>query len=101
VKKERKLIMKSERTNDQPETEILKGVVELVATEKAIQEELGEITGEPDRRQKKLWAGLDRIYHSLRGPDELLERGTDERGADPNSYSRPFPPQGRIKRPQE
>ena len=55
----------------------------LEATETAIQQEIGGLVGKPDKRQKELLENLSRLQHSLRGPEELLDR---------RSYSRPFPP---------
>jgi hypothetical protein len=63
--------------------EILQAVEGLGASEKAIQEQFGELIGEPDNRQQELLADLLRLHQSLRGPEQLLDRG---------SYSRPFPP---------
>jgi hypothetical protein len=48
-----------------------------------IQQELQGALGEPDKRQRKLIANLDRLRRSLLGPEDLLDR---------TSYSRPFPP---------
>ena len=68
--------------NDEEVREII--VVERMdPAEQAILQEVGEDLNKLDTRQKKLLAGLRRLYHSLRGPEEEF----DEAG-----YSRPIPP---------
>jgi hypothetical protein len=58
-------------------------VGKLESTEKAIQEEISEVVGRPSRRQREIIEELSRLHHSLRGPEDLLDR---------RSYSRPVPP---------
>jgi hypothetical protein len=59
------------------------------APEQVIAQELGALIGEPDRRQKELLEDLERLHHSLHGPEDLLDRG---------NYSRPFPPRTSSRR---
>lgn len=72
----------------------LRNVVERVeAAEAAIQHEIGEVIGTPTRRQRELLDDLVRLQHSLRGPEDLLDR---------RGYSRPFPPRpSRYQRKEE
>jgi hypothetical protein len=62
---------------------------DIVVTEKpdpastSFQEELGEYLGFPDPDEQKIIADLNRLHHSLRGPENLLDKG---------NYSRPYPP---------
>ena len=67
-------------------------VENVSATEPANQEELGEFLGKLTPRQNKLLANLRRLFHSLRGPEDVL---------DEDNYSRPFPPQIRSAKSSE
>ena len=58
-------------------------IEKLEATEVAIEHDLGQIAGKPSRHQRKIIENLSRLQRSLRGPENLLDRG---------GYSRPFPP---------
>jgi hypothetical protein len=69
--------------------EILGALKTLDATERAIQEEIGEFVGSLDKNQKTLLANLVRLHHSLRAPEDELDQ---------DNYSRRFPPQRRINR---
>jgi hypothetical protein len=63
--------------------EFVKDVHKLEATEAAIQHEIRDFIGEPNTSQRQLLEDLARLRRSLRGPEEVLDKG---------SYSRPFPP---------
>jgi len=75
--------MKSEPAEN-PEANEIVFVENASAAEPANQEELGELLGKLTPRQNKLLTNLRRLYHSLRGPEDVL---------DEDNYSRPFPPQ--------
>jgi hypothetical protein len=51
--------------------------------EQTIAEEIGQFVEEPDTHQKGIMVELARLHLSLRGPENLLDRG---------NYSRPIPP---------
>lgn len=57
------------------------------AAEEANQEQVGELLGKLTPRQNTLLDNLRRLFHSLRGPEDVL---------DDDNYSRPFPSHGRI-----
>jgi hypothetical protein len=63
--------------------EIVTALENLNATETLIQQEFGELIGAPDKRQKQDLEDLGRLFHSLRGPERML---------DTIGYSRPSPP---------
>lgn len=67
----------------QDEKSLRHAIEKLEATETAVQQEISAVIGTPDKRQKELLENLSRLQHSLRGPEELLDR---------RAYSRPFPP---------
>lgn len=75
--------MEEENAVNLEETDIA-FVETLGPAEPANQEELGELLGKLTPRQNKLLANLRRLFHSLRGPEDVL---------DEDNYSRPFPPQ--------
>jgi hypothetical protein len=75
--------LRSKGSSDSVEKQILNAVKQVGATEKAIQRELGDLTGEPSSCENELLANLGRLQQSLRGPEELLDRALN---------SRPFPP---------
>jgi hypothetical protein len=58
----------------------------------ANQEQVGELLGKLTPRQNKLLDNLRRLFHSLRGPEDVL---------DEDNYSRPFPPQIRDAKSRE
>ena len=68
---------------DPIEQKILKVDEELAATERAIEGDFAEFVEKPDGHQKKLLVELGRLHMSLRGPENLLDKG---------GYSRPIPP---------
>jgi hypothetical protein len=72
------------------ETEIVKVDQELAATEKIIQEDLGEFVDDPDSQQKTILIQLGRLHLSLRGPERLLDQ---------DGYSRAIPPRSTSTRP--
>jgi hypothetical protein len=74
---------KRKTTMSQDEKSLRHAIEKLEATETAVQREISAVIGTPDKRQKELLENLSRLQHSLRGPEELLDR---------RSYSRPFPP---------
>ncbi len=69
--------------DEQIETEILKGVERVERGETVIQREIQDLPGQPTNRQRTLLEDLVRLHRSLRGPENVLDRG---------NYSRPFPP---------
>ncbi len=65
------------------EQKILRIDDELAATERAIQADFADFIEKPDGQQKKLLVELGRLHMSLRGPENLLDKG---------GYGRPIPP---------
>jgi hypothetical protein len=80
------------KPDEDPGKEILQAVEGLGASEKAIQEQFGELISEPDNRQQALLADLLRLHKSQHGPEQMLDRG---------SYSRPFPPPFKINKARQ
>ena len=66
----------------QDDRELRKAIERLETRETAIQHEI-ELAGSPTHRQKRILDDLTRLQHSLRGPEEVLDK---------HGYSRPFPP---------
>ena len=78
--------MAPRETNEGNETNEIVVVQTTDPAEQALQQELAQFMGFPDADQKKILANLARLHHSLRGPENLLDKG---------NYSRPFPQTGR------
>jgi hypothetical protein len=79
-------------SGDDTGQEIVKGIQKLDAIEADIDTQFRGLTDEPNRRQKHLLDDLNRLVDSLRGPEELLDRG---------NYSRPFPPRNNTYSTQQ
>jgi len=67
----------------QDEKELRKSIEKLETQETAIQQEIAELAGTPSEHQRLILEDLTRLQHSLRGPEDMLDK---------RSYSRPFPP---------
>ena len=67
---------------DQDDRKLRKAINKLETRETAIQHEL-EAGGATTHRQRRILDDLTRLQHSLRGPEEALDK---------HGYSRPFPP---------
>jgi hypothetical protein len=89
--KKRMAKMEREHAEDIEMTDIA-FVENAITAEPANQEEFGELLGKLTPRQNKLLANLRRLFHSLRGPEDVL---------DEDNYSRPFPPQIRNAKSSE
>lgn len=74
---------KKGKTMMNPDERVPRTAVGKPEPAEAALEELGEFIGGPTRRQKEIIASLSRLQHSLRGPEDLLDK---------RSYSRPLPP---------
>ena len=66
----------------QDEKELRKAIDKPEIQETAIENEL-EALNSPTHRQRRILDDLTRLQHSLRGPEEALDK---------HGYSRPFPP---------
>jgi hypothetical protein len=76
------------KTNKREKTKMENKDTGLVTAVEGIEEEIGQFVGTTDQRQKRLLANLGRLFHSLRGPEDVLDHG---------DYSRPFPAPARTR----
>jgi hypothetical protein len=80
-----------ERNDENLDARAVKALQKQATEETAIEHDLEYAFGRPNKRQRELIADLDRLYNSLRGPEQLLDR---------SNYSRRVPPKPHSQRTQ-